>query len=330
MRLKYKPKPKIPVGSAARERETTPSVETGKETLTGGPATTNITTTATTAATTTTSSPGTNSVTVTKQARTSLLNFASQESPGEPVSTTSCTSSNVVSNTTCTLTCSTGTTGLTCNSSSTGDTSLTSLDGSLVTSSARNCSDESGFENSHSTIRTSSCDDLVNNNLTISTTTADSSRHNTDYCNVISNNRVHRSPSFNEGLPGGIQAESVTICEDDTNLNGENCTTVNDIIFQPSSHQYPSFIESLSSSVLREVTSSHRALGLEQPADDEVVYTSSAIETTYKRRCYEEESDVVDEEMEVFDSCTDDHHLTTDSFPQPQVCMCCIYWIHYV
>jgi len=321
MRVKYKPKPKIPVNTS-RERETTPSIESGKEavTLTGE-------------STTTVSSSATSSVTTTKEVNTTSLNITNQEVPSNLLVSTSSATSSAVKNTALEVTGSTNSTGLICNTGLTSVTSLTSSRsvtglGSLAsagdnstTSSERSCDADLPIETNHlakNNGRTSSTIGCLNYNLTGSTVTVDSGRQNTDHSNLMTSDEINSSPSFGEGLPSALQAESVAICEDDGNLGNENGVTENDKIEQLSSHRYPSFIESLSSSVLSQVASSHRALGLDQPVDDELVSTS-AVETTYKRRCYEE-SDGNDEEMDVFDNCTNSNDINGSSIDrlQPQ------------
>lgn len=312
MRVKYKPKPKIPVSSTTRERETT-SVEIGKEatTLTGEP-------------TSTVSSSVTGSSTTTK-VRTTSLSVTSQETPSNlPVSTTNSTACSAVNNTACTVTgftnSNTGLTSvasLTSSRNLTGLGSLTSLDSNPTTSLTRSCGDidlpiETSRSAADNSIRTSSTTDCLNNGLTGSTVTVDNGRQNTDHPNV----EINSSSSFGEVLPSALQAESVAICEDDSNLNIENSIIENDKTEQSSVHRYPSFIESLSSSVLSQVASSHRALGLDQPADDELM-SMSAVETTYKRKCYKE-FDGNDEEMDVFDNCTNSDDIDGSSIDQLQ------------
>ena len=301
MRVKYKPKPKIPVGSVPRERETTPSAEIGKEATTTTTATT-TSTSLTRQPTATVSSSVTDSVSRTKELRTS------QEPANVPVSSISCTTCNVTPNI---ATCSAKTTDSLSNSYLTNGTSLTGLGGiSPIVSPTTRC--ESHYETSDlatNSIRTSSTG-YLNTSLTASTNSND--KQNDGYSHPVVNDQLSSSPSFEEGLPTALQAESVTICDDNSVMNTEDCSTdSNRTTVQPSSHRYPSFIESLSSSVLSQVTSSHRALGLDQPADGELVSTS-AVETTYKRRCYEE-SDAIDEEMDIFDSCPDDRIATSSS-----------------
>ena len=289
MRVKYKPKPKIPVGSVPRERETTSSAEPGKETTT---------TTAARQPTTTTSSQVIDSVSIiTEDLRTS------QEPTILPVSSTSCT------------TCSTvGPTDSISDTYLTSGTTLTGFGGisPIVSSTTRH---ESDFETSHiatNSIRTSTTD-YLNTNLPDST----SVRENTGYSHPV-NDQLNCSPSFGEGLPTALQAESVAICDDDNSImNTEDTSTDSSrTTVQSSSHRYPSFIESLSSS-MSQVASSHRALGLDQPADGELISTS-AVEATYRRRCYEE-PDAIDEEMDVFDSCPDDRIATSSSIDHPHL-----------
>lgn len=306
MRVKYKPKPKIPASSALRERETTPSAETRKESTPApqsGEPTTNI-------------SPSS----VDRVSR--VLSVDTPEPLNIPVSTTSYTTSLTVNCSQNTLTCSAAkaieTTSL---SSHTYLTSGTTLGVSAITGITRTSNAVSDIGTSHlttNTVRTSSTDYLYGSG-TSSIVTSDNDRQNSDCSNHIANDQFNSSLSFGEGLPCGIQAESVTICDDNCSLYSDNSATESSIILQPSSHRYPSFIESLSPSVLSQLASSHRALGLDQPTDDELV-SVSAVEATYRRRCYEEESEANDEEMDVFDSCVDDRFVANSSVnhSQPQ------------
>ena len=302
MRVKYKPKPKIPVGSVPREREATPSVETGKEATT--------TSALTQQPTTTVSSPVTDSVSRTKDLRTS------SEPTSVPVSSTSCACAVTAS----IATCSAKTTDSVSNSYLTSGTTLTGLGGiTPIVSSATRC--ESDFETSHlvtNSIRTSSADHL-NTNSTGSTSN-NYERENSGYSHPVGNDQLISSPSFGEGLPGALQAESVTICDDNSVLNTEDSSSGRTTAVQPLGHRYPSFIESLSSSVLSQVASSHRALGLDQPTDGELVSTS-AVESTLRRRCYVE-SDANDEEMDVFDNCPDDRITTSSPIDHSHLQVC--------
>ena len=291
--MKYKPKPKIPVGSVPRERETTPSAEPGKEATT-------TTATPTRQPTTTVSSPVTNSVSITEDLRTS------QESTVVPLSFTSYT--------TCSTVSSTKTTDSISNTYLTSGTTLTGLgsNSSVVSSTTRH---ESDFETSHVATNgiTTSTTDYLNASLPDSTNV----RENDSHSHPVSNDQLSSSPSFEEGLPTALQAESVAICEDNNIVNTEDTSSDSSrSTVQPSYHRYPSFVESLSSS-MSQVASSHRALGLDQPADGELVSTS-AVETTYRRRCYEE-PDTIDEEMDVFDSCPDDRIATSSSINHPHL-----------
>ena len=292
MRVKYKPKPKIPVGSVPRERETTPSADPGKEA---------------TRTAATTPSPANDTSSRTKEVTTS------QEPPNIPVTPTSCTSTARAS----TVTCSVETADPVSSSSTTSDSILTELGISPITSSRTRCDVSSDLETSHlaaESIRTSSTN-YLNVSLTSSTVT-DDDRQSSSYCHPGTEEQLNSSPSFGEGFPSAMQAESIAIVCDGDNVEDNSFDRT--IIMQPSSSQYPSFIESLSSSVLSQVASSHRALGLDQPSDGELV-TSAAMETTYKRRCYEDsDGDDDDEEMDVFDNCPDDR-LAAGSFNSPQV-----------
>ena len=322
--MKYKPKPKIPAGSVPRERESTPSADTGKETTptpVTGEATANV------------SPSTTDSLSRLKEVRTPSLNSSSQESPNVPVSTVNCTTSPASNDTSRTSTCSPIKTGLASNSDLT--TSSTSLTGFRTSSPTRGFDSESNLEPIHlATNNTRTCSSDVNNDMTGLVVNTDSDRQNNDYSSFMASGQFNSS-SFEESLPSALQVESVTICDDNTSLHVEDVTMESNVILQPSSQRYPSFIESLSSSILSQVTSSHRVLGLEQPAGDELV-SSSAVETTYRRRCCDEESDDGnDEEMDVFDSCVDDRVATGSSndHTQPQVYILlyvCIAYCNYV
>ena len=88
-----------------------------------------------------------------------------------------------------------------------------------------------------------------------------------------------------EELPNVVQAENVLICED----NNSNSEEDDDNEEEPSTERhYPSFVESLS-----HIMDSHKALGLDQPADGEV--QSSAVEGTLRQRCEESDDDMADD-----------------------------------
>ena len=294
MRVKYKPKPKIPAGSVPRERETTPSAELRKEAITA------------TGEQTTTPSPANETSSRTKELRTS------QEPSIIPVTPTSCTSTVSTS----AVICSVETADTVSNSYSTSATILTELGISPITSSRTRCDVLSDLETSHlaaDTIRTSSSDYL---NVTSSAVSDNDRQSSSIYCHSGTSEQLNSSPSFGEGFPCAVQAESIPIlCDDDSVMNAEDTSIDSNrtIILQPSSSQYPSFIESLSSSVLNQVASSHRVLGLDHPSNGELV-TGNAVETTYKRRfCEDSDVDEDDEEMDVFDNCPDDRSATGSS-----------------
>ena len=87
-----------------------------------------------------------------------------------------------------------------------------------------------------------------------------------------------------EELPNVVQAENVLICEDNSNNSEED----DDNEEEPTERHYPSFVESLS-----HIMDSHKALGLDQPADGEV--QSSAVEGTLRQRCEESDDDMADD-----------------------------------
>ena len=294
MRVKYKPKPKIPAGSVPRERETTPSAELRKEATTA------------TGEQITTPSPANETSSRTKEMKELRT---SQEPSIIPITPTSCTSTVSMS----AVICSVETADTVSNSYSTSATILTELGISPITSSRTRCDVSSDLETSHlaaDTIRTSSGDCL---NVTSSAVSDNDRQSSSIYCHPGTSEQLNSSPSFGECFPCAVQAESIPILCDDDSVEDTSIDSNRTIILQPSSSQYPSFIESLSSSVLSQVASSHRVLGLDQPSNGDLV-TGNAVATTYKKRfCEDSDVDEDDEEMDVFDNCPDDRSATGSS-----------------
>ena len=263
--MRLKPKPKIRPGGATRERSSVQQSVVENEKITSS-----------------SSVPVTIDSVILSKSCTDSQEVTSQTSNCESVESTisDLTSIDSVSSRHSNVTLQT------CNASSTSTTVISSSTVNILTTSVTSSSDSvtsSSYKSSSTSCVTTTSTNVTSStrptslSMTTSLTEANTDSTSDTPVSTYSNDVI--TDLFNdEELPNVVQAENVLICEDD-NLNVDNNSENDDDDEESTTeHQYPSFVESLS-----QIMSSHKALGLEQPADGEV--QSSAVEGTLRQRC---------------------------------------------